>query len=214
MSTNSPQLAEYKKTIDRVMAATTHDSSDEMIRNKIATSMARAISMSKVAGDGSIRQPSQTILYRFANIIIDCKTYEQLDQRCKVAFKNRYDCTANKLIEKFHMYNWDINFDVPETAKETKAREKRESLVLIEAEEKRQLEEGQLEPKIIAENTEVMPETTPAKAKSKDVQTFEVIIEALVKDVEKKFEKRIEELKEIIRYHQHRDDKVVMVKEI
>ena len=215
--------AEYRKTIDSIIESTNYDKTDERIRDKLATSISRAINMSKIAGDGSIRQPRQTVLYRFATILKDCNTYEQAEKRCREAFRGRFDCRANRLFAKFN-YDWNISFDVPEieTRKEKKAKKEKERLALIEEERIRQeQEQGDIKDQLaeaeevqaaISEQVEVV---TKAKPQPKDVETFEGILQALIEKTEKKFEKRIEELREIIRHHQHlEDNKVVMVTEI
>ena len=232
MKSNATQIAEYKKTIDQIIASTTHDVDDEKVRNRIATSMSRAISMSKMTGDGSVRQPRQTTLYRFANLLRDSTSFDQLDAKCKKAFNERYDCRAWKLLDKFDL-DWDVHFNIPESPKEKKAREVKEKAQLIEDERRRQaeIEEKSLSAeasstvdniltKEEAQAEGLLPEANPTpKEKAKDVQTFEVIIEVLVKDAEKKIEKKLEKeiegLKDIIRHHQHRDDnKVVVVTEV
>ena len=221
---NAEQIkAEYKKTIDQIIASTTHDTTDERVRNRVATSMSRAISMSKMTGDGSVRQPRQTTLSRFAILLRDSTTFEQLDAKCKKAFDGRYDCRAYKLLDKFDL-DWDVKFDIPESPKEKKARMTKERLDLIADEEKRQVGQAEKDAQFEASNAvdNVITEEDaksegllPRKPKTKDVETFEALVAALVEKTEKKFEKKIEELREIIRHHQHLDDnKVVVVKEI
>ena len=220
MNGNEAQIAEYKKTIDNILESTMHDKLDERVRNRIATSMSRAINMSKMTGDGSVRQPRQTVLYRFATILKDCNTFEQLDKRCREAFQNRYDCRAWKLLEKFDI-DWDIKFDIPETRKEKKAREERERLALIEEETIRQQGEPEKELAVVAQNS-VDNALTKKEAEAEDILDVAKVapiaitaVEASIHKLEQRLEKKIEELREIIRHHQHLEgNKVVVITEV
>ena len=214
MNSNEAQIIEYKKTIDNILESTNHDKTDEIIRNKIATSISRAISMSKATGVGEVRQPRQTILYRFSTILKDCKTYEQLDKRCKEAFVGRSDCKANRLLEKFSL-DWNINFDVPETFKEKKVREERERLALIEDEKDRQREEAAVPAQHSADNVLAEEETTAEGQRAISQIKEKTTLEARLEKLEKRVDMKVEELKELLRYHQHTEDnKVVIIKEI
>jgi Ni,Fe-hydrogenase I large subunit len=115
----------YRNVIDRILSAIDIDPEDvARTENLIITKLIAAMRMSKQRG-GEVVDPSQTKLYRFANIVLDCKTNEELFNRIKIAFPKHH---PQKTLERFCEFNWKI----PNEAYEFKETKKVDNLKTID----------------------------------------------------------------------------------
>lgn len=105
--------AQMQKAVDRVLNTTTHGLDDADARKRITTCMTRAISMSKVRG-GDVAEPKKTAIYRFATLLDGCKSFKEIEERCKKAFGDQASFKAINLFKRFD-FDWNINFEIPET---------------------------------------------------------------------------------------------------
>lgn len=219
------------KAINHVMNSMNHGPDDAQVRHKIATSMKRAINMSKQAG-GDITEPQKTILYRFATLLDGCKSFEELESKCIKAFKNRTDCKADRLLFKFD-YDWKVPFTIPAFAVIPKLPRKgsREWLAL-EAQK-------DLESNPASEETPAESKVEPETLEQQETKAVEILAVAVmrIEGLERKngiLEREIENIKKAqiisvnttpqnsaikelttkLRNHEHRDGKVVVITEV
>lgn len=179
------------KAVEHVMNSMNHEEDNVLIRHKIATSMKRAINMSKQAG-GDITEPQKTVLYRFATLLDGCKSFEELENKCIKAFDNRTDCKAHKLLVKFD-YDWKMNFSVPIIEKKTRKNSK---------------DNGEAFP-----SEDLTPQQPDEKLiEQQETKAVEILATAVMRIED--LERRVEKLTKKFRAHTHLEGKVVVITEV
>jgi hypothetical protein len=203
--------AYIQPAIDHVIGAMDCDSDDFDIRHKIATSMKRAITMS-TNKDGDVREPKQTIIYRFATLLDGCKSFEELENKCLKAFDGRGDCRADKLLTKFD-FDWTMPFTIPSFKIKPKPPRKN-SKEWLRLEEEKNLKENPPVAETPAESI-----ATPDTIEKQEILAEGILAQAVmrIEALERSLDKttnQLEKTTQQFKLHEHRDGKVVVVTEV
>lgn len=202
--------AQIQSAVDHVISMMDCDVDDFDIRNKISTSMKRAVRMSTSKG-GDINEPNKTAIHRFATLLDGCKSFEELEDKCFKAFNGRADFSARKLLYKFD-FDWSMNYKVPTLQVKPLRKGSQEAIlaerVAAQIEEKTPIE-VKLEPELFKDQ-EVQAEITLATACMK-IEALERKLIGLTGTPVNSSNEGIEALKLKFKNHAHLDGKVVII---
>jgi hypothetical protein len=113
-------LQQYPKEITNILKATTADPKDEAARLKVATTLARGLSFTKIR-TGEDRAPADTELYKLATVIRQAKTREQFDELLQQIMPK----AKSGILEKYNL-TWNLPWSTEqEEGQEKKPRRRR-----------------------------------------------------------------------------------------
>jgi hypothetical protein len=95
-------LKQYRKEITHILKATTADPKDETARLKVATTLARALSFTKIR-TGEDRTPQDTEVYKVAAVIRQAKSREQFEMALQQAIPK----SKSRILEKYNLA-WNL----------------------------------------------------------------------------------------------------------
>ena len=97
-------LQQYPKEITHILKATTADPKDEAARLKVATTLARALSFTKIR-TGEDRTPQDTEVYKVAAAIRQAKNQEQFETLLQQAIPK----AKSRILEKYNLA-WNLSW--------------------------------------------------------------------------------------------------------
>ena len=113
-------LQQYPKEITNILKATTADPKDETARLKVATTLARGLSFTKIR-TGEDRTPADTELYKLARVIRQAKSREQFDTLLQQSIPK----VKSHILEKYNL-SWNLPWSTEqEEGQEKKPRRRR-----------------------------------------------------------------------------------------
>ncbi len=113
-------LQQYPKEITDILKATTADPKDETARLKVATTLARGLSFTKIR-TGEDRTPADTELYKLARVIRQAKSQEQFDELLQQSIPK----VKSHILEKYNL-SWNLSWSTEqEEGQEKKPRRRR-----------------------------------------------------------------------------------------
>ncbi len=113
-------LQQYPKEITNILNATTADPKDETARLKVATTLARGLSFTKIR-TGEDRTPADTELYKLATVIRQAKSREQFDELLRQSIPK----VKSHILEKYNL-SWNLPWPTEqEEGQEKKPRRRR-----------------------------------------------------------------------------------------
>jgi hypothetical protein len=95
-------LQQYPKEITHILKATTADPKDEAARLKVATTLARILSFTKIR-TGEDRTPQDTEVYKLAAAIRQAKSQEQFEMALQQAIPK----AKSRILEKYNLA-WNV----------------------------------------------------------------------------------------------------------
>ena len=113
-------LQQYPKEITNILKATTADPKDETARLKVATTLARGLSFTKIR-TGEDRTPADTELYKLATVIRQAKSREQFDALLQQVIPK----AKSGILQKYNL-SWNLPWPTEqEEGQEKKPRRRR-----------------------------------------------------------------------------------------
>ncbi len=108
-----------QRIITNILKATTADPKDETARLKVATTLARGLSFTKIR-TGEERAPADTELYKLAKVIRQAKSREQFDELLQQVIPK----AKSGILEKYNL-SWNLPWSTEEEGQEKKPRRRR-----------------------------------------------------------------------------------------